>query len=152
MVAVFWFADEQLIISTPPTVAIRLPVEKRILTSIGLLVLFEYGVPEVLIEVTSVQACPHPKDTLLTNAVVAIFVVLSDVACVVPVTPLLMVLVTVPADVAVVADVAEVADVFAVSRPTVYNWFNGTTKPSRRMREKIQKLIDRLNAKHTENE
>lgn len=48
--------------------------------------------------------------------------------------------------------VAEVADVFAVSRPTVYNWFNGTTKPSRRMREKIQKLIDRLNAKHTENE
>lgn len=48
--------------------------------------------------------------------------------------------------------VAEVADVFGVSRPTVYNWFNGMTKPSRRMREKIQKLIDRLNAKHTENE
>ena len=48
--------------------------------------------------------------------------------------------------------VAEVADVFGVSRPTVYNWFNGMTKPSRRMLEKIQKLIDRLNAKHTENE
>ena len=48
--------------------------------------------------------------------------------------------------------VAEVSDVFAVSRPTVYNWFSGKTKPSRRMGEKIQKLIDRLNAKHTENE
>jgi transcriptional regulator with XRE-family HTH domain len=48
--------------------------------------------------------------------------------------------------------VAEVSDVFAVSRPTVYNWFSGKTKPSRRMGEKIQKLIDRLNAKHAENE
>ena len=37
-------------------------------------------VPEVLIEVTSVQDCPHPKDTLFTNAVVAMFVLLSDVA------------------------------------------------------------------------
>ena len=80
LVAVFWFAAEQLIISTPPTVTIRLPVTIRILTSIVLLVLFVYVVPEVLAEVTSVQDCPHPKDTLLTNAVVAMFVLLSDVA------------------------------------------------------------------------
>lgn len=39
-----------------------------------------YVVPELLIEVTLIQFCPHPKDTLLTNAVVAMFVLLSDVA------------------------------------------------------------------------
>lgn len=41
----------------------------------------------------------------------------------------------------------EVSEVFNISRMTVYNWFTGRHKPSRHLRDKIQSLITRLEAK-----
>lgn len=43
--------------------------------------------------------------------------------------------------------VAEVAEVYEVTRQTVYNWFSGKTNPSKHLTNKLQKLVDRLNAK-----
>lgn len=43
--------------------------------------------------------------------------------------------------------VSEVAGKLDVSRATIYNWFWGTTSPSRDHCEKIERLLPRLKAK-----
>jgi transposase-like protein len=43
--------------------------------------------------------------------------------------------------------VSEIAGRLDVSRATIYNWFWGTTLPSRHHSEKIERLLPRLKAK-----
>jgi len=43
--------------------------------------------------------------------------------------------------------VSEVSRLLGVSRATIYNWFWGTTDPSRTHCEKIERLLPRLKAK-----
>jgi DNA-binding XRE family transcriptional regulator len=43
--------------------------------------------------------------------------------------------------------VSEIAGKLDVSRATIYNWFWGTTSPSRAHCEKIERLLPRLKAK-----
>ena len=43
--------------------------------------------------------------------------------------------------------VSEVSRLLGVSRATIYNWFWGTTIPSRTHCEKIERLLPRLKAK-----
>lgn len=42
--------------------------------------------------------------------------------------------------------VAEVADFFGVSRMTVYNWFIGVNAPRKKLRESIEKIIEKLSS------
>jgi hypothetical protein len=41
--------------------------------------------------------------------------------------------------------VSEVASFFSVSNQSVYNWFSGKGRPRKKIGEKIQEILDKLN-------